>query len=32
MSMDAATQTAVLRDYVLPALTTNHLTDQGPGL
>jgi glucosylceramidase len=25
MSMDAATQTAVLRDYVLPALATNHL-------
>jgi glucosylceramidase len=25
MSMDAATQTTVLRDYVLPALATNHL-------
>jgi len=28
MSMDAATQTIVLRDYVLPALMTNHLTSQ----
>lgn len=28
MGMDAATQTAVLRDYVLPALTANNLTTQ----
>jgi glucosylceramidase len=27
MAMNAATQTIVLRDYVLPALTANHLTN-----